>query len=440
MSILQKLIEKGFVVLSLLLLTNPLSLFAVFTSNESQVFQLQAALCCLIGTFSFCLIAVWHKRVIRTAIKEKLLWVLVAIALVSIFWSDQPLWTFISSILLLSTTLFGVYFSTRYSLNQQLFLLAWALGISAILSLIFALVVPSYGVMGMGYTSNSQDLVHAGTWQGIYGHKNLFGLFMSLGTLVFFLLTKNSRKHRWVAWVGLCLCMSLLLLSNSKTALIVFLAIMALIPLYRALRWNHTFVLPFFIAVILIGGSIATLLLSNAEAILGAFGRDTTLTGRTLLWSTVLYKIWQRPWLGYGYGGFWRGWEGESADIWKIVQWEVPHSHNGFLDLWLDLGLLGIAAFALSFVAVYLRAISWLRQTKTIEGLWPIAYLTFLLLVNLSESCLLRLHFMWILYVTITLSMQKSSRPLAASEAFLQQKVNRKAIKKVKPGIQGGKI
>jgi O-antigen ligase len=262
---------------------------------------------------------------------------------------------------------------------------------------------------------------------------------MSLGALVFFFLATSSRKYVWVKWVGFCLCVSLLLLSTAKTALIVFVVTMAVIPLYKALRWNQTFALAFFIVLILVGGAMATLFLNNAETILGTFGRDTTLTGRTLLWPAVLYKIWQRPWLGYGYGGFWLGWDGESADVWRIVRWEVPHAHNGFLDVWLNIGLLGLLAFALSFLATWLQALSWARRTKTAEGLWPFAYLTFLILTNLGESTFFRLQSIWVLYVALTLSMQNMNENLAASKPSSQQKVKKGTSKQIMQNSHEGR-
>lgn len=441
MSKLIRIIEKGFVVFSLLIFSN--ALFPVVNQmrglqpNESDPITQGIFLIIRIGII-FLAIA-WYKKILRIIIKEKLLWFVVGMALVSVFWSAAPLETLRNSIVLLASTLFGIYLAARYKLNEQLRLLAWTLGIGAILSLILAIALPSYGVMGTSDFYTSQEVAHSGVWKGIYGHKNILGHFMSLGALVFFFLTTSSRKYLWVKWVGFCLCVSLLLLSTAKTALIVFLITIAVIPLYKAFRWNQTFALAFFIVLILVGGAMATLFLNNAETILGAFGRDTTLTGRTLLWPAVLYKIWQRPWLGYGYGGFWLGWDGESADVWRIVRWEVPHAHNGFLDVWLNIGLLGLLAFALSFLATWLQALSWARRTKTAEGLWPFAYLTFLILTNLGESTFFRLQSIWVLYVALTLSMQNMNENLAASRPSSQQKVKKGTSKQIKQSSQGGK-
>ncbi len=389
---------------------------------------------------TFCLIFAWHRRIIRTVIQEKFLWFLVAIALASVFWSEETRATLGGSQNLIRITLFGVYFAARYSLKDQLRLLAWAFGIGATLSLVFVLALPSYGVMGQGSIVTGEAITHAGAWQGIYGHKNILGRIMVLSAVVFLIFALSGRRYSWLAWVGFGLSVVLILGSTSKTSLIIFLTIMALLPFYRALRWSNTLAVPFFITVILVAGSVAMLLVSGAEDILGVFGRDITLTGRTDLWAAVLDKIWQRPWLGYGYGAFWRGWDGESADVWSVVRWEAPHSHNGFLDLWLDLGLLGLLAFTLSFIALCLRAVSWVRQTKTAEGLWPLAYLTFLLLANLTESSLLRQNSLWLLYVAVTLSIHNRNDNLVESKVGSQQKVKGGTIKQITPKVQGRRM
>lgn len=414
--LLLRLVEKVFCIFSLLFFTDAI----LPTLNEVSGLNtapLKLVLSNGITIISIFLIFVRYKKVFHVVIREKFLWIIVGIALASMFWSDVPVSTLRGGIFLLQTTLFGVYIAARYSLNEQLRLLAWTFGIVVLLSIVFALALPSYGVMTV-----QEGGAHEGAWRGIYVHKNGLGRMMVLSAVVFLLSATNSRRYSWVAWAGFGLSIAIIVLSTSKTALAILLTIIVLLPFYKALRWNYSLAVPFFITVILVGAGVAILLISNAEAILGAFGRDLTFTGRTELWAVVLHKIWERPWLGYGYGGFWRGWEGESAQVLRIVRWEAPHSHNGFLDLWLDLGLLGLSAFALSFLAVCLRAVTCLRLTKTSEGLLPLAYLTFLLLANLTESSLLRQNSLWILYVVVTFSTHKMTVNKMKSNVFGGQK------------------
>jgi hypothetical protein len=71
--------------------------------------------------------------------KDFLIWVLVGIALASAIWTVAPDITLRRSLLLLGTTLFGIYLAMRYSLREQLQLLSWALGLVILLSIVFAI-------------------------------------------------------------------------------------------------------------------------------------------------------------------------------------------------------------------------------------------------------------------------------------------------------------
>lgn len=346
----------------------------------------------------FCLIAMRWRQFIALITRDKLLLLLVSVALTSVFWSVAPEVTLRRSVALVGTTAFGAYLATRYTAGGQLRLLAWALGIAGLLSLAFGLLLPSYGI--------SSDPLFQGDWQGIYNHKNALGSYMSLGAIVFLLLASSSHKYRWCTWGGFVLALSLIVLSNSKTALIVFLAFLILWPVYRALRWRYTLRMPLLIFAVLLGAGVSTWIWSNADIVLGSLGRDVTLSGRTELWSLVLDKVWERPWLGYGYSGFWRGLQGESSYIWLMTGSEVPAADNGFLDLWLDLGLLGLIVFAFGFSLAFLRALAWTRIRRTGEGIWPLAFLTFVLLYSTTESVILKQNnTLWILYVSTVLSI-----------------------------------
>lgn len=395
-----RLFEKFFVILSLIVFTEPNALIEILVSEQNKIYYLQVLFLCLIGSITTVLIAIWRKTIIRSASKEKLLWFLLAIVLVSFFWSYQPLWTLVSSILLIQTTLFGVYFGLRYSLNEQLWLLAWAFGLTALFSFILGIVLPEYAIMGMGDILNSQEIGHRGSWQGIYRHKNTLGQVMSLGALVFLVLTKSNRKYLWLTYGGFFLCVSLLLLSTSKTALIVIVSVIMVAHLFKILQRRDSITLPLFIVIILFSISLTILMLGNAAGILKILGRDITLSGRTLLWAAVFDKICQRPWLGYGYGGFWRSWEGESADIWRLVGWEVPHAHNGFLDILLNLGLVGLIVFSLNYITIYSRAISFAHKSNSIERDWTLVFLIFFFLSNLTESLIFSQSIFWVLFVS----------------------------------------
>ncbi len=404
--------EKGFTVLVLLLSTGafltlqgvqPESAGFIEPAQEGNSISRFIWLGVYVVTLS--LVAVRWKRFVYADLRSRrllllmalLLLLLVGLAFASILWSAAPEVTLRRSIALVGTTVIGIYFAMRYSVGEQLRLLAWALGIAALLSLLFALVLPSYGI------SSGE---HEGAWKGIFDHKNTFGRIMALSALVFLLLGVRGSGYHRVAWASFFgLSVGLLLLSDSKTAQIIFLALLVLVPLCNVLRWRLTWAVSLPIALVLVGGGLAALLLYNAEVVLGFVGRDATLTGRTQLWAAVLEMIRESPWLGYGYGAFWQGWEGKSAYVWYAAH-KAPHAHNGFLDLWLDLGLLGILVFVLGFLMSSLRAMVWVRSTRTAEGFYPLIILAFIFLSNFSQSAILgRNSLYWILYVAVAFSI-----------------------------------
>jgi exopolysaccharide production protein ExoQ len=88
-----------------------------------------------------------------------------------------------------------------------------------------------------------------------------------------------------------------------------------------------------------------------------------------------------------------------------------PHAHNGFIELGLDVGLIGLSIFLVSFTIAYVRALKQAYAAKNSEDFWPLAVLLFVALNNVTESYLLRLaNIYWVLYITVALSVKKKRR------------------------------
>ena len=84
-----------------------------------------------------------------------------------------------------------------------------------------------------------------------------------------------------------------------------------------------------------------------ARGRLEAVGRDLTFTGRTTIWTHAIDAGMQHSMLGAGYRAFWTP-EGASyvyARIWAVI----GNGHNGYLDVWLELGFIGLGLFLLMF-------------------------------------------------------------------------------------------
>ena len=403
------LAEKIFTVISLLhYLGGPMALILSGGENEGQTtgtnsYALIQAFFFVNYAISLVLLTLRWKNVLYVLKQDRFNTILLSIAILSFFWSAAPGVTSVRVIALIGSSLFGLYLATRYSLQEQLQLLAWTFGIVIGLSCLFAIAMPKYGVMsGM----------HGGKWRGIFTHKNALGKSMVLSSLVFLLLSVGEHKLKFLYWSGLGLSLFLLVISQSSSAMITLLIMIAIFMVLRIVRLPYILMVPMIFCLVLVGVLANFWLATNTMSLLGSIGKDTTLTGRTDLWPAVLDKIWERPWLGYGFSGFWGDWSSEGGYVWRVTAWDPPNAHNGMLDIWLDLGLLGLSVYLLGFIASVGRGLAYLRQSSAAAAIWPIMYLMYFWCSNQTESGFLRQNeIYWLLYVVVTVSLIPS-RPI----------------------------
>jgi exopolysaccharide production protein ExoQ len=120
----------------------------------------------------------------------------------------------------------------------------------------------------------------------------------------------------------------------------------------------------------------------------------------------------RRPWLGYGFNAFWLPDESYVQKIWHLLRWEPPHAHNGFIELWLELGLLGTGLFLLVFAHYSAKATKFSRRNSEPDSAWPLIFFVFLFFTNFTETLFLPVNSIYfILYVSIAARLQgKESR------------------------------
>lgn len=408
------LLEKWFTVFVLIFLTGILRWPSLFVSPDPRISLvnsynpfdgINSLIQYAIYGIAFLLLIARRRNTIHSLKGSFIIWILPIIALLSFLWSDFPDESLRKGITTIQTTYFGIYFASRFNIKQQLNILAWVFGIIAFLSLIFGVLFHEAAIE-MG--------ANAGAFRGPFTQKNLLARISVLGTIVFLINILNSNKSKPILFLGASANILLILISTSKTALLLLVLIVILLPLYKMLRWKSLTVIPIIITVILISSSIAFLLIANWENTLAFLGRDVTLSGRTGLWEATISKIHERPWLGYGYQGFWRD-GGAASEIWNSEGYKPPHAHNGFINLALDLGLIGLLAFICLIVTSYMQSIKCLQRGGSAIELWPIYYITFFFMYNHSENTIIEHNsIFWALLIAVVLSVKqyKSSKPL----------------------------
>lgn len=336
------------------------------------------------------------KEFARAAWRAKLVLVLVALAVISTLWSLEPGLSLRRSISVMAPTALGLMLASRFTWGELVRLLAIALAVAGLISAFVALLLPDEGIMSIEYGN---------AWRGVYGNKNDLGLAMALATAALVLVAMEGGRYRWLAWGAAASAFLVLLLARAAASLVGCVAVLSLIPLFRASRLRFTTAMALWILTVLLAAFVLTVVVSNLEFTLSLLGRDTTFTGRTDIWAAVMASIADRPWLGYGFNAFWQEWSGPSASVLSAVGWDTPHSHNGYLDLWLDLGAVGVIVFVAGLVAATRASAIRARYAEGATELWPLAFLTFLTLINVSEALVLKQHSLfWVLYVAILAS------------------------------------
>lgn len=352
------------------------------------------------------LVCLRWKDSLRVIKSDIFLVLLNVIAFASFLWSDVSISTFKDSREILQMTSFGLYVAARFTVKEQVETIAAACFIGELMSLFVGVTMPTLFIHG-------DD--HPGAWKGVYGYKNLLGAIMIMSSFTFFLLPNSNKKlHKIYKWTGLTLGIILMLLSTSKTSLVVSALLFTTLYFYRYFRFAGKTTVIFLDLFILIVSAAVTLVLSNWTELLIGIGRDPTLTGRTPMWGIALTRLMDRPLLGFGRGAFWAPGSPYALEAGKAVAvgFVPPHGHNGFIDLALDVGLIGISLFAISFVVAYFRALKLAYATLAPERMWYLAFLMFFFMNNMTESFMLfKTNIYWTLYITTTLSLGKKNTP-----------------------------
>ncbi len=148
------------------------------------------------------------------------------------------------------------------------------------------------------------------------------------------------------------------------------------------LRWPH-----YGLALALGGGALVSVAV-NLEALLAMLGKETTLTGRIPMWVSALTDFASlRPVLGYGMGAFWNSLSNrlavQQAAGWG---WPVAIGDNGWLDVLLSLGGVGLGIFMLLLLALLCRGVARLRQGREFADTLPLVFLLSACLANVAFS------------------------------------------------------
>ena len=211
------------------------------------------------------------------------------------------------------------------------------------------LLILMYSSMNGSYAYDVVDGSYA--FVGAFNSKNQLGYFASL-TIMFAVGVSFVYKTIWpLRLIGIAVAAyaaMLLWLSESATSVLTIVFAVGIVIIARILFGLAHPVRRVMILILIAVGialAIAALQLGVFDAILSAFNKDTTLTGRTFLWNRGITIGGEQPVLGLGYYAFWVQNNPPAEELWEqfyITARTGFHFHNTLIEAYVSLGLVGL--------------------------------------------------------------------------------------------------
>jgi len=320
--------------------------------------------------------------------------------LMSIAWSDDPLITFKRLFKDLGNVVMVLVVLTEREPSEAMKSLCARVAYLCIpLSILLIRYYPDWGRVNAGY--DQSELMNV----GVATHKNTLGVLGFVGA-VFLLwdLIDLRGKHRNIAEKAtlvsrvlmLLTCWYVLAIVDSATSLVCALLGSGLLIVFSLPSMGRNFgrVEAFGL------GAVAILwLLDSAfkvkdafvEAFVQSLGRDTTLTSRTDFWP-ILIGHQDNPLLGVGFNSFWTG--HRLMLLPESLRTNVQ-AHNGYLETYLNGGLVGVALLVVLLLSAYRRIRKQLLLGAP-EATIRLVVLLVAVLYNYSEASFNKIGLLWV--------------------------------------------
>lgn len=235
-------------------------------------------------------------------------------------------------------------------------------------------------------------------WKGLFVNKNTFGRMACITLVLVIAATMTRNSHQRVfALFGTLLATACAWYSGSATSVSIGVFLAILYFLSRSLLVSPRSQGTVVISLAALSAGISLISFETFSPVFAFLGRDVTLTGRQEIWTTVLQLLQDVPPTGYGYAAFWSS-DLTGSVVSRSVGFLVASAHNGFLDLWAQLGLHAALVVLIVMVLAVLRRVVRPENARVGRSLFLFVSLFFVL--NLTESAYtstLLLFLFWIL-------------------------------------------
>lgn len=273
------------------------------------------------------------------------------------------------------------------------------------LSVLFIKYFPQWG---RSYSPWTGEIMYIGVGTG----KNNLGAMCLISGLVLFLTlveewrTKrqsSSFQQRALYLLYGLMILYLIILTNSRTSqacLAASVLIILAFPFVAAKVSRLGFLL---ITLLSMSGFLFIAFPDVVRSCVALLGRDMTLTGRTDMWNALLTMA-VDPILGAGYQNFWSA--EKMTALWQ-KGFQPKQAHNGYLEVYLNLGVVGLALVTVMLYTVYRRLVGWTRvreetRDRKFES-FGIAFFAIFLFYNITEASILAMSPLWFVFLFVAM-------------------------------------
>ncbi|WP_417562211.1 O-antigen ligase family protein [Microbacterium sp.] len=274
--------------------------------------------------------------------------------------------------LLIITTLQGLFVAAMLTWREVVravgSALKWCLGLSIVFELFVAVFVR--GPVLPGFVIPDQraadpivywcrgNLFNGGRIQGIFGSANPLAAVCLLAIIVFAIRIADRAPRRIMFGAWIVLAAYLMYRASSATIYLAAVAVLAVLCAALVMRRAKT---PSararrYAVFAVVGAVVVVVAWLGRDAIFSALGRSSSLTGRSGIWQAVIDRAAERPGVGWGFATPWVTGD-PHFDGWIIDHGQsVMQAHNVWLDVWMQLGVVGIVLLGLVYLSFLWRA------------------------------------------------------------------------------------
>ena len=386
--------------LSLMLLVLGDALFAqeyLYLSVHWLVWYFFAAVA-LVGAGYYFLKSDW-KRVLRQVPIE--LTLLVTLMIGSVLWSNYPNQTLTSFLIQAGVILIALFYSAVFSWRAILNIFANTIRVVIFAALSYELMLSSLAVLAQteifGFDSNLFQIIRnigqqpdGRTIDDLLLRNSFMGSWALMGLITFLVELVVKKSHKILTIFSIAL--SALTVALSGSAGVVFAsvavslaAIVSLLAEGKDKATRHRY----YRYAWALSGIAGFLVLTFRRPVFEFLGKSPDMTHRTDIWRSVFDLVTQRPLEGWGFTGVWVPGVEPYDGLIVINGIEYFQAHNSYLDMWLQLGAVGLILFLIVLTRTFIKTWRLGVHHSNPLYLWPLLILVTQLVRGITESRLL---------------------------------------------------